>query len=100
MRRYSSRRSRQPMRWRRPYIAQLPASPTTSKDAAAAAAATTVLARLHPSAEEELKGALATYLTKLPDTEGKSAGIKLGQAVASKILEARANDGADAPDAY
>jgi hypothetical protein len=83
-----------------PYIAQLPASPATSKDAAAAAAAATVLAKLHPSAEDELKGALAAYLTKLPDTESKSDGIKLGQAVASKILEARANDGADAPDAY
>src|SRR4030081_2310892 len=83
-----------------PYIAQLPASPTTSKDAAAAVAATTVLAKLHPSAEDELKGALTAYLAKLPDTEGKSDGIKLGQAVASKILEARAHDGADAPDAY
>src|SRR4030088_492794 len=35
-----------------PYIAQLPASSTTSKDAAAAAAAATVLAKLHPSAED------------------------------------------------
>jgi hypothetical protein len=83
-----------------PYIAQLPASPTTSKEAAAASAATTVLAKLHPSADDELKAALAAYLTKLPNAEGKSDGIKLGQAVANKILEARANDGADAPDAY
>src|ERR1700730_15213632 len=83
-----------------PYIAQLPASPTTSKDAAAAAAAATVLAKLHPGAENELRGALAAYLAKLPDAAGKSDGIKLGQAVASKILEARANDGADAPDVY
>jgi len=83
-----------------PYIAQLPASPTTSKDAAAAAAAATVLAKLLPGAEDELKGALAAYLTKLPDAEGKSDGIKLGLAVAGKVLEARANDGADALDAY
>src|SRR5258706_7678387 len=83
-----------------PYIAQLPASPTTSKDAAAAAAAATVLAKLHPSAEDELKGALTAYLTKLPDSEGKSDGIKLGQAAAGKVLEARANDGAEAPDVY
>jgi hypothetical protein len=83
-----------------PYLAQLPAAPTTSKDAAAAAAAAAVLAKLHPSAEDESKGALAAYLAKLPDAEGKSDGIKLGQAVASKILEVRANDGADAPDAY
>jgi hypothetical protein len=83
-----------------PYIAQLPASPTTSKDAAAAAAAATVLAKLHPSAEDELKGALTAYLTKLPDSEGKSDGIKLGQAAAGKVLEARANDGAETPDVY
>lgn len=83
-----------------PYIAQLPASPTTSKDAAAAAAAATVLAKLHPSAQEGLKSTLASYLTKVPDTEEKSDGIKLGQAVAAKILEARANDGANALDAY
>jgi hypothetical protein len=84
----------------RPYAAQLPASPTTSKDAAAAAAAATVLARLLPNAEDELKGALAAYLTKLPDAEGKSDGIKLGLEVAGRVLEARANDGADAPDVY
>jgi hypothetical protein len=83
-----------------PYIAQLPASPTTSKDAAAAVAAATVLAKLHPSAEDELKGALAAYLTKLTDNEGKADGIKLGQAAAGKMLEARASDGADAPDVY
>jgi hypothetical protein len=83
-----------------PYIAQLPASPTTSKDAAAAVAAATVLAKLHPSAEDELKRALAAYLTKLADNEGKADGIQLGQAAAGKILEARANDGADAPDVY
>ena len=83
-----------------PYIAQLPASPTTSKDAAAAVAAATVLAKLHPSAEDELKGALAAYLTKLAYNEGKADGIKLGQAAAGKMLEARASDGADAPDVY
>src|SRR3954471_2355877 len=68
-----------------PYIAQLPASPTTSKDAAAASAAATVLSKLHPSAADELKSALAAYLTKLPDNESKSEGLKLGQAAAGKI---------------
>src|SRR5215216_4079341 len=69
-----------------PYVAQLPASPTTSKDAAAATAAATVLAKLHPSANEELKAALAAYIANVPDTQGKSDGVKLGQAVAGKIL--------------
>jgi hypothetical protein len=83
-----------------PYIAQLPASPTTSKDAAAAVAAATVLTKLLSGSGDELKVALATYLARLPDNEAKSDGIKLGQAVAGKILEARAGDGADSPDAY
>jgi hypothetical protein len=83
-----------------PYIVQLPVPATTSKEAAAASAAATVLAKLHPSAGEELKGALASYLAKIPDSDGKSEGINLGHAVATKVLEARATDGADAPDAY
>jgi hypothetical protein len=43
---------------------------------------------------------LTNYLASLPDGEVKSKGVKLGQEVAEKILEARANDGASAPDAY
>jgi len=83
----------------RPYLIQLPAGATTSKEAAAAAAAGTVLVGLYPQ-EADLKGAVATYLATIPDSDAKSAGIKLGQEVAAKVLEARAKDGADAPDAY
>ena len=84
----------------RPYLAQLPAAPTTSKEAAAAAAAGTVLAALLPQAEGEVKAAMATYLASIPNSDAKSEGIKLGEAVAGKILAARANDGANAPDSY
>jgi hypothetical protein len=83
----------------RPYLVQLSAAATTSKEAAAAAAAGTVLVGLYPQ-EADLKGAMATYLATIPDGDAKSAGIKLGEAVAAKVLEARATDGADAPDAY
>jgi PAP2 superfamily len=83
----------------RPYQVQLPAAATTSKEAAAAAAAGTVLAGLYPQ-EAELKSAMATYLATIPSSDAKSAGITLGEAVAAKILEARAKDGADAPDSY
>ena len=83
----------------RPYLVQLPAAATASKEAAAAAAAGTVLAGLYPQ-EADLKGAMAAYLATIPDSDAKSAGIKLGEAVAAKILEARAKDGADAPDSY
>jgi hypothetical protein len=84
----------------RPYVVQLPAAPTTSMDAAAAAAAGTVLADLLPQAAGEVKGAMASYLAAIPNSDAKSEGIKLGEAVAAKILAARANDGSTGPDTY
>jgi hypothetical protein len=84
----------------RPYLVQLPATPTASKEAAAAAAAGMVLAGINPQAEPAIKTVLASYLAKIPDSATKTEGIKLGEAVAAKILEARANDGAKAPDTY
>jgi len=83
----------------RPYLIQLPAALTTSKEAAAAAAAGTILVGLYPQ-EADLKSGMAAYLATIPDSDAKSEGIKLGEAVAAKILEVRHNDGADAPDAY
>jgi PAP2 superfamily len=84
----------------RPYLVQLPADLTTSKEAAAAAAAAAVLATINPKTAGEMKAALASYLASIPDGAAKTDGIKLGEAVAEKVLEARANDGSDAPDAY
>lgn len=84
----------------RPYLVQLTAPKTTSQEAAAAAAAGVVLAALHPNAAGDVKTARAGYLAAIPDGEAKSDGIKLGEAVAEKVLEKRASDGADAPDAY
>jgi hypothetical protein len=84
----------------RPYLVQLPAHPTTSKEAAAAAAAAAILATINPKTAGEMKAALASYLSSIPDGAAKSDGVKLGEAVAAKVLEARANDGSDAPDAY
>jgi hypothetical protein len=84
----------------RPYLAQLPADPTTSKEAAAAAAAAAVLATIDPKTASEMKAALATYLVSIPDGAAKSEGIKLGEAVAARVLEARANDGHNALDDY
>ena len=84
----------------RPYQAQLPAPPDTSKDAAAAAAAGAVLTKLLPDAAPDIQAALTSYLAAIPESDAKSNGIKLGDAVAAKILEARANDEASAPDAY
>jgi hypothetical protein len=84
----------------RPYLVQLPAAPSTSKEAAAAAAAATVLATIDAKTAGEMKVALATYLASIPDGAAKSDGVKLGEAVAAKVVEARSNDGSGAPDAY
>ncbi len=84
----------------RPYLIELTAAPTTSQEAAAAMAAATVLTALHPEAASDIKAKLASYLATIPDGEAKAEGVKLGEAVATKVLQARATDGASAPDAY
>jgi PAP2 superfamily len=84
----------------RPYLVQLPADPATSKEAAAAAAAAAVLTTINPKTAGEMKAALAAYLGSIPDGAAKSDGVGLGEAVAAKVLQARSNDGSDAPDAY
>jgi hypothetical protein len=84
----------------KPYKVQVSASPDTSKEAAAASAAGAVLIKLIPNSASDVQSALTSYLATLPDGEAKSKGIKLGQEVAAKILEIRANDGASAADAY
>jgi PAP2 superfamily len=84
----------------RPYLLQLPADPATSKEAAAAAAAAAVLATIDEKTAGEMKVALANYLAPLPDGAAKSDGVKLGEAVATRMLEVRANDGSGAPDDY
>ena len=84
----------------KPYMVKLPAAPDNSKEAAAAAAAGAVLVKLVPDAAADVQSTLASYLATVPDGEAKAKGIQLGQEVAAKILAARENDGASAPDAY
>ena len=68
----------------RPYLAQLPADPTTSKEATAAAAAAAVLATIDEKTAGDMKAILATYLAPLPEGVAKSDGVKLGLAVRQK----------------
>src|ERR1700745_4330854 len=81
----------------KPYKVQLPASPDTSKEAAAAAAAAALLIKLVPDAGSDIQSTLTSYLATLHDGDAKSKGVELGQEVAMRVLEARANDGASAP---
>jgi hypothetical protein len=84
----------------RPYLVQLPAAASASKETAAAAAAGAVLASLVPQAEGEIRAATTAYLAGILDHDGKSAGRELGEAVAAGVLKARASDGSGAADAY
>jgi hypothetical protein len=84
----------------RPYLVQLPADPAASKEAAAAAAAAAVLATIDAKTAAEVKAALASYLAPITDGAAKSEGVKLGEAVAARVLAARANDGSGAADDY
>jgi hypothetical protein len=84
----------------RPYLVQLPADPATSKEAAAAAAAAAVLATIDQKTAGEMKAALATYLASIPDGAAKADGVRLGETIAARVLEARAKDGHDEIDDY
>jgi len=84
----------------KPYGVQLVPTPDTSQEAAAASAAGAVLMKLVPNDAAQIQAAETSYLAKLPDGAAKSAGIKLGQEAAARILAMRANDGSSAPDAY
>src|SRR3954451_381714 len=84
----------------RPYLVQLPADPATSKEAAAASAAAAVLSAIDAKTAGQMKAELASYLLSIPEDAAKSDGVKLGEAVAARVLEARANDGFDAADEY
>jgi hypothetical protein len=78
----------------------LPADPTTSKEAAAATAAAAILASVDDKTASDMKTALATYLAPIPDGPAKQDGVRLGEAVAAKVIEARSDDGCNAPDSY
>jgi hypothetical protein len=84
----------------RPYLVQLPADAGTSMDAAAAAAAAAVLATIDQKTAGDMKTALAGYVASIPDGAAKSDGLKLGEAIAAAVVEARAGDRANAPDDY
>jgi len=84
-----------------PYLEQLPTTEPASADAAAASAAATALAGLHPEAAASFRAALTEYLVHLDATpEALGNGVDLGEAVAHRILEARARDGATEADTY
>jgi hypothetical protein len=80
------------------YKIQIATELDTSREAAAASAAVHVLSGVVSNSDVEAK--LASYLATIPDSEAKARGVKLGEAVAAKVLELRANDGSKTANAY
>jgi hypothetical protein len=73
----------------------VPDSPATSRDAAAAQAAFRVLVQLYPAERARLEDALAESLARVPDGTAKSAGIRLGDVVATRVINWRSDDGSE-----
>jgi hypothetical protein len=71
-------------------------SPSASQDAAASNAAHDVLVALYPALKKTLDTQLAQSLAAIPDGQDKSEGMRIGATVASRMLQSRANDGANA----
>src|SRR5271156_5377123 len=81
-----------------PYKFQNRGSLNTSQEAAAASAAANVLAGVAP--KSDTRAMLTNYLATIPDSEAKVRGVELGEEVAAKMLELRADDGSKTPNAY
>jgi len=80
-----------------PYLVRVRgASRAASKQAAAASAGHDVLLALYPSFAAQIDALLAQSLAIVPGGEQKTKGIRIGQAIAARILELRAADGSSA----
>ena len=75
-----------------PYLTDVPGSKNASVDAAAAQAAHDVLAALYPTRVAVFDAELAASLEGIEENRLRQ-GVRVGQIVAARILEVRANDG-------
>ena len=75
-----------------PYLIDVPTSPRASQEAAAAKAARDVLVSLYPSRQTIFDAELAISIEGIPWTRAWQ-GLNVGQTVATRMLEFRANDG-------
>jgi hypothetical protein len=80
-----------------PYLAAPPAQRSDSQDAAAATAAFRVLSVLFPLQASTLQPLYGASLARVPDGPAKAGGIAVGEAAATAMLAARANDGRGGP---
>ena len=78
-----------------PYEVQEQARKGALKQIAAAVAAHTVLVDQHPDLSDDFDAALDVSLAQVSKGKGKRRGIQWGEYVGNRILELRADDGAD-----
>ncbi|HYO80537.1 MAG TPA: vanadium-dependent haloperoxidase [Bryobacteraceae bacterium] len=84
----------------RPYLGVVTAPPGASPEAAAITAAHQVLRNCFPGHAATLDAEWSRSLSGVPNSPAKSAGIVAGQAAATAILAARAQDGSATPIPY
>jgi membrane-associated phospholipid phosphatase len=77
----------------RPYLFSVPAPGGARPDAAADQAAHDTLTALYPSQKSGLDQMLASELAVIPNGQGKQQGIKVGAAVARRLVALRSSDG-------
>ena len=83
-----------------PYKVKASGPAGASGEAAGVAAAHAVLLKIFPEQSAALDAAYTASLARLPDGNGKAAGIAVGEKTAAEIISLRATDGADAPNEY
>jgi hypothetical protein len=83
------------------YLRALPQAPKASPRAAAHTAARAVLAALFPNQKSSVDKHYADAMAALPETDGKAAGVALGEKTAQLLLAQRKDDGTfGSPDSY
>ena len=84
-----------------PFAVGVDAPPGTSAEAAVAAAAHRILVHYLPAqAPTIVEPAFTASLATIPDGQGKTDGIAVGDAIASLVIAVRAGDGFRAPVTY
>lgn len=84
----------------KPMAQGLKAEAGASADAAASAAARAVLLQAVPGQSAAIEKAYAAALAKVADESARNKGIAVGAEAGKLCIQARADDGTNAPDAY
>jgi membrane-associated phospholipid phosphatase len=84
------------------YLPSPPNDPLADPTAAASSAAYHVAITMYPDRDEVpvFEATLAASLKTIPDGDSKERGLRLGQQIATQLLQSRASDGASSPSSY